>query len=456
MAVTEIDPKVEPHERAPWHRRRATWIAVVVVVALGVWWFGFRSDGSSNSAAVSTENQLVTVTRGDLANTVSAVGTVAAAQTDNLSFTQAGTVTAVNVAAGDTVKAGQVLATMDSAALQASVASAESTLANAQAKLSDDQASGASAAQLSADQTSIQTATDTLTNAQNALAGAQLVATFDGTVASMNLTVGEQLGSGGSGATSGTGSSSGTGRSSSQLGSSNNGIGGNGSSSSSSSPQIQVVSRGQFTVSLPVSSADIANVANGASVTLTVTSSSANRAGGFGPFGGGGFLGQVQAGGTASGSTGATTPGKVTNVSKVATTSSGVAQYPVTVSFTDNSGNFYIGATVSGAIATQVRPNVIQVPVRAVTTNNGVSTVVVATKGKLDGPTAVRTVQTGATANGMVEITSGLKEGEQVLVPVLQFTTPTTTANAGGGTGFQNGGFGNRGVTNGNVGVAGR
>src|SRR6476660_2498204 len=203
MAVTEIDPKVEPHERAPWHRRRATWIAVVVVVALGVWWFGFRSDGSSNSAAVSTENQLVTVTRGDLANTVSAVGTVAAAQTDNLSFTQAG------------------------------VASAESTLANAQAKLSDDQASGASAAQLSADQTSIQTATDTLTNAQNALAGAQLAATFDGTVASMNLTVGEQLGSGGSGATSGTGSSSGTGRSSSQLGSSNNGIGGNGSSSSS-------------------------------------------------------------------------------------------------------------------------------------------------------------------------------------------------------------------------------
>jgi len=453
MAVTEVDPKVEAHRRAPWHRRRATWIAVVVVVALGVWWFAFRSDGSSNSAAVSTENQLVTVTRGDLANTVSAVGTVAAAQTNNLSFGQAGTVTSVNVAAGDAVKAGQVLATMDSAALQASVASAESTLANAQAKLSDDQASGASAAQLSADQTSIQTATDTLTNAQNALAGAQLVATFDGTVASVNLTVGEQLGSGGSGATSGTGSNSGTGRSSSQLGS-NNGVGGTGSNSSSS-PQIQVVSQGQFTVSLPVSSNDIANVADGASVSLTVTSSSANRAGGFGPFGGG-FFGQAQAGGAASGSTGATTPGKVTNVSKVATTSSGVAQYPVTVSFTDNSGNFYIGATVSGAIATQVRPNVIQVPVRAVTTNSGVSTVVVATKGTLDGPTEVRTVQTGATANGMVEITSGLKEGEQVLVPVLQFTTPTTTANAGGGTGFQNGGFGNRGVTNGNVGVAGR
>jgi len=30
-----------------------------------------------------------------------------------------------------------------------------------------------------------------------------------------------------------------------------------------------------------------------------------------------------------------------------------------------------------------------------------------------------------------VEITSGLKEGEQVLVPVVQFTTPTTAAATG-------------------------
>ena len=44
-------------------------------------------------------------------------------------------------------------------------------------------------------------ANDALTNAQEALAGASLVATFDGTVASVDLTVGEQLGSGGTGGT---------------------------------------------------------------------------------------------------------------------------------------------------------------------------------------------------------------------------------------------------------------
>ena len=42
--------------------------------------------------------------------------TVAAAQTNDLSFSSSGTVTAVDVKAGDEVKAGQVLATIDSTA----------------------------------------------------------------------------------------------------------------------------------------------------------------------------------------------------------------------------------------------------------------------------------------------------------------------------------------------------
>jgi multidrug efflux pump subunit AcrA (membrane-fusion protein) len=100
-----------------------------------------------------------------------------------------------------------------------------------------------------------------------------------------------------------------------------------------------------------------------------------------------------------------------------------------------------------------VIPNVIRVPVRAVTTNNGVSTVVVATKGKVDGPTKTVTVRTGATANGMVQITSGLKEGEQILVPVLQFTTPTTAGSNPATNGTTNGTFGGFGNRTGNGGL---
>ena len=139
-----------------WQRLRRPWVIIpaVLVLATGIWWFGFRSSGTSASAASPTQ-QLVAVTKGPIGSTVSAEGTVAAAQTDDLSFTSAGTVTAVNVKAGDTVTAGQVLATIDSAQLAAARRAAQSTLAKAQAKLSDDEASGASADQIAADQTSV-------------------------------------------------------------------------------------------------------------------------------------------------------------------------------------------------------------------------------------------------------------------------------------------------------------
>jgi macrolide-specific efflux system membrane fusion protein len=57
---------------------------------------------------------------------------------------------------------------------------------------------------------------------------------------------------------------------------------------------------------------------------------------------------------------------------------------------------------------------VLQVPARAVTTTNGTPTVTV----RHNGRTETHTVKTGLTANGMVEITNGLKEGEQVVVPL--------------------------------------
>jgi hypothetical protein len=199
-----------------------------------------------------------------------------------------------------------------------------------------------------------------------------------------------------------------------------------------------------------VSSSDIGNVAAGQSVTLTLTTSSAsNFPRGFGGgFGGGPGTGAATSGAgterTAGGSdagvgatqrapgAGATATGTVAEVAKVATASSGVAQYPVTVDFTADSTDFYIGATVTGAIATNVRENVLQVPVRAVSVDNGASTVTVATKGTLSGPTEIRTVKTGATANGVIEITDGLREGESVVVIVRQFSTTGNGSNSSG------------------------
>ena len=237
-----------------------------------------------------------------------------------------------------------------------------------------------------------------------------------------------------------TGSDSGTGQSSSNIGSSGDGSNPNGSDTGSddtSTAQIQVVSTGRFTVELAVDSADVDGVAVGQSVTLTPSTSSSSRGfpGGPGRF----FVGGDEAtagatkddsstddagSGSDSGSgpvTGETTAtGTVADVGKIADASSGVATYPVTITFDASPDDFYIGSTVTGDIATNTRDNVVQVSSIAITTTNGVSTVTVATDGTTTGPTETRTVTTGLTANGSTEITSGLQAGENVVITITR------------------------------------
>lgn len=420
------------------------WVVMPVVALVGLGgWFALRPDGGGTDTAsqlVATD-QAVAATVGTMAKTVSSEGTVAASQTDDLSFTSAGTVTAVNVAAGDQVKAGQVLATIDSAELEVDVADAESALADAEATLADDTDAGASDEQLAADEASVTTAQDGLDTAREALDGASLVASFDGTVASVDLTVGEELASGGNGGVDRTGSGSGSGQSAGTLGTGSTSPTGGGDTGSSSA-QIQVISTGSFTVELGLDSTDVADVEVGqlASVSLSTSTSTTSNGfpGGFpgGGFPGGGFPGRGNATTTTTqpDAPATTTPtatdtdsvqGLVTKVASVADASSGVATYAVTVAFIDTSGTFNVGATAAVDITYAQVEDAVQVPARAVTTANGASTVTV----RKDGQDETRTVTTGLTSGAMVQITSGLAEGEQV---VIAFPGRPTQAGGGG------------------------
>ena len=109
---------------------------------------------------------------------------------------------------------------------------------------------------------------------------------------------------------------------------------------------------------------------------------------------------------------GARPTGTVTEVGAVADASSGVATYPVTVTFADTSGHYNAGADATVEITYAQKPDVVQVPVFAVTTTNGTSTVMVSGNGHEE----TRTVTTGLTSGNMIEITSGLTAGEQVVV----------------------------------------
>lgn len=110
-------------------KRRTLWInlgigaLIVVIIGLIV--------ASLQSGEPPTNERTVTVARGDISATVTASGTVERAGVVELVFASPGTVTSVDVRPGDSVVAGQVLATVDDAAALQQLASAESALAQA-------------------------------------------------------------------------------------------------------------------------------------------------------------------------------------------------------------------------------------------------------------------------------------------------------------------------------------
>lgn len=414
-----------PNGTTGWRRFAHPFIIIptVAVLVVGGWFLFFRSSGSSAKASTTTR-QLVNVTSGSLQQTVSAQGTIAALASQSLSFASSGVVTSVNVQTGSKVTTGQVLATLDATSLEASVSQARATLAQAEAKLSDDIAAGASTAQVNADRTSVATANDTLTNALNALSGASLVAGFDGVVTSVNISVGQQLGSSGAGGTSLTGSSSGTGNSSANVGAGNSTTANRASSSSSSSTsasgQINLTTSGAFQVSLGIGSSDISKIKVGQSVKLTVTTSSGGTSG----------RGQTSTTVATSGSTSAATAtGVVSTVGSVASATSGVATFPVVVVFKGDATQFFVGASVIADIVISSTGEVLQLPVRAITTNSdGTTTVQLSKNGSLTDMTRT-VVTTGTVSNGMVEIVSGVKKGDQVVVDTtITSSTASTTS----------------------------
>lgn len=405
-------------------------ILPLAVVTAGGTWFVSQSTGDDDTPATTIE-RTVEVTSGTLGQTVAAPGTIEAASTDQLSFASAGTVTAVNVEAGDEVAADDVLAEIDSAELEAAVIQAEASVADAEAQLDTDQNAGASEAQIAADESSLESAQRQLDAANEALAGAQLVASIDGTVSAVNISVGEQLGSSGTSGTDMTGSASGSGQSSSTLGSDNAATTeaqAGGTSSEEASPNIEVISTGAYVVTLSIDDTQIDRVEEGQEATITLSSSASSGPAGAFP-GGGAFAGGGQAGGRGGGESesgegadaedaepaaaeaGAT--GTVTSVGAIADASSGVATYPVEVTFEGAADEFHVGATADVEIVYEEIADAVQVPAQAVTSTDGRSTVIVVGD---DGDRETGTIETGITSGGMVQVTSGLEAGEQVLI----------------------------------------
>ena len=147
--------------------------------------------------------------------------------------------------------------------------------------------------------------------------------------------------------------------------------------------------------------------------------------------------------------------GEVVGVDLVGTVSQGVVSYNVQIGFDTQDPRVRSGMSISAAVITDVEQNVLVVPNTAIKSQGTASyvqkfaTKVPATSVGGQGitsttPPVSQQVQIGVSNDSSTEITSGLSEGDQIVVRTIAPTTTTTTTQApsllGGGAGGGGGG----------------
>ena len=142
--------------------------AVVIVFALNSV-YGFLNSSTTSSGALRTS----TVALGTVQSSVSASGNVSAATSASVGFGTSGTLTAVDVAVGDRVKAGQVLAKIDPATAQTTLEAAQANLAQAQSALTTAQG-GLTATQKASNASSLLSSESQLASAKQQLSASKV------------------------------------------------------------------------------------------------------------------------------------------------------------------------------------------------------------------------------------------------------------------------------------------
>jgi len=423
----ELPLDLEGDPAAPDGRRRKRKVlligAAVIVLAGLATGLTLAFTGGSPATGLVISSETVKVTTGTIKQTVATSGTLEPATEASLNFGVSGTVTGVDAHAGQAVTAGQVLATVGTTALSADVDAAQANLASAQARLSSDEAAGGSTTEIDSDEASVTSAESSLTTAQTNLADASLTSTISGTVASVDLTVGQAVtGTGTGGGGGGSGGSAAAAASS--------------SASTSSTGQVVVIGTNSYIVNTTVDDTDIGQVAEGDQATVTPT--------------------------------GATTVdyGTVASIGLIATETSDVATFPVVIDVTGDPTGLYAGSTADISIIVKQLNDVVEVPTAAITYNptSGQATVTEVKGGK----DVSVDVTVGQAALGETQITSGVSAGESIVERVVKFTggagrtggagiTGGFTRTGGGGFGGGGGGFtgGGGGFTGGGGGFGG-
>jgi len=423
---------------------------VVIVVAIIAVFFGV-SRMNANAAATTVRAQTASVQRGTLVATLSEAGNVSAPTTSSAAFLTStgaqiqGRVAKVDVAVGDKVKAGQVLMELDPSDLQLALQTAQASLSNSQGSLSNAQASLDSAKikaseglnQLIIAKTALDNAAVTLQTAQAAYdaiawrpdSGLTTQATtlqtatnaYQSALANYNITAAN------------------LGDNSALLTAQNNVV-----QAQTNVNQAQIaVTQAQnnldsakllspITGTVYAVNYNVGDIASGTAVSIVDLSKIQVKV----------TVAEVDVSNIKLGQTAQMTmdalPGKtytatVAAINPVGTVTQGVVNYAVIAQLTDPDGDVLPGMTANLAIVTAQRTNVLLAPLRAIKTQGNQKIATVLYKGQQ----IVTPVTTGLQNDTQVEITSGLQEGDEVVI-----SATTTTQRSGGGGGVILGGFG--------------
>jgi len=399
----------------------------ITLLILALCGASFMSPSCSSQSPSQSGNQTATVQRGNLTVSITASGNLALSVTQDLAFETAGTVQEILVEAGDSVTEGQVLARLDTSAWQTELIKLERALLQAQISLENAQLAlyqaqqqtststtgdiittgTTSSTQIHIKQLQLELARGQLDDAQKAFDEAQnaspeIKAPFDGFITNVNKKGGDEV-------TKGT-------------------------------VAVTIADPNKFETDILVSEMNIPKVKQDAQASVQ-----------------------------ADAITGITLPAKVTHISPTATISSGVVNYKVKVviqslqsagqqqqapwqagqnmtlppgqnttlrpgqnttqqgqmpATTAGSTQLRQGMTVTVSIVVQQRTNVLLVPTAAIATSGRQAYVQVLLSGVA---TEQRSIQTGISSGQFTEVSSGLSEGEKVIVPKGTTTTSTST-----------------------------
>lgn len=137
------------------------------------------------------------------------------------------------------------------------------------------------------------------------------------------------------------------------------------------------------------------------------------------------------------------TTGKVVSIDSLGTVSSGVVNYEVKIAFDTDSDNIKPGMSVSASIVTNIKQDIITVPISAIKNQNGVSYIEITKEdvpvsevaqnpvSLLSQPETVE-VQTGISNDESIEIISGISEGEKYILRTIKSssTSKATSSSA--------------------------